>query len=84
MASEKEIGKVVHFYGQIEVGVIKLSNTLKVGDRIHVKGAHDDFDQKVESMQLDHKSVTQGKKGQEVAIKVNSAVHKNDKVLSVS
>lgn len=84
MTSKKEIGRVIHFYGQIKVGVIKLSTTLKVGDKIHIKGAHDDFEQKVGSMQLDHKSVTQGKKGQEVAIKVDSTVHKNDKVLSVS
>lgn len=84
MASEKEIGRVIHFYGQIGVGVVKLSAALKVGDKIHVKGAHDDFEQKVASMQLDHKNVTQGKKDQEVAIKVDAPVHKNDKILLAS
>ena len=54
MADEKEVGKVTHFYDKISVGVIDLSGPLKVGDNIHIQGAHDDFEQEVESMQLDH------------------------------
>jgi len=84
MVKEKEIGKIIHFYDHISVGVIKLDNTLKVGDKIHIKGAHDDFEQKVDSMQLEHKQIKSGKKGQEVAIKVDSTVHKNDKILLVT
>lgn len=78
---EKEIGKVTHFYDKLSVGVIKLSDTLKVGDKIHIQGAHDDFEQTVDSMQLEHKSIKSGKKGQEIAIKVESKAHDNDKVL---
>lgn len=78
---EKEIGKITHFYDKLGVGVIKLSDTLKVGDKIHVQGAHDDFEQTVESMQLEHKNIKSGKKGQEIAIKVESKAHDNDKVL---
>lgn len=81
MANEKEVGKAIHFYNNISVGVIKLSGPLKVGDKIHIKGAHDDFEQLVDSMQLDHKEIKSGKKNQEIAIKVESPVHKNDKVL---
>jgi putative protease len=81
MADEKEVGKVDHFYDKISVGVIELSGSLKVGDKIHIQGAHDDFEQEVESMQLDHKDVKSGKKGQAIAIKVSQPVHKNDKVL---
>jgi len=33
---EKEIGKVVHWYGKINVGVVKLASGLKVGDTIKV------------------------------------------------
>ena len=78
---EKEIGKITHFYDKLSVGVIKLSNTLRVGDKIHIQGAHDDFEQTVESMQLEHKNIKSGKKGQEIAIKVASKAHDNDKVL---
>ena len=78
---EKQIGKVTHFYDKLSVGVVKLSDTLKVGDKIHIQGAHDDFEQTVESMQLEHKDIKSGKKGQEIAIKVESKIHDNDKVL---
>ena len=78
---EKEIGKITHFYDKLSVVVIKLSDTLKVGDKIHIQGAHDDFEQTVDSMQLEHKSIKSGKKGQEIAIKVESKAHDNDKVL---
>ncbi len=44
---------------------------------------HDDFEQNVDSMQLDHKDVKSGKKGDVIAIKVDNPVHKNDKVLVV-
>ena len=80
MASEKEVGKVTHFYDKISVGVVELSGALKVGDKIHIQGAHDDFEQAVGSMQLEHKDVKEGKKGEAVAIKVDQLVHKNDKV----
>ena len=53
---------------------------LKVGDKVHIQGTQDDFEQMVESMQLDHKDVKSGKKGNLVAVKVDSPVHKNDKV----
>ncbi len=84
MADEKEVGKVVHFYDNISVGVIELSDKLAVGDKIHIQGAHDDFEQEVESMQLEHKDVKQGKKGQSIAIKVDQPVHRNDKIFLVS
>ncbi len=78
---EKQIGKVTHYYDKIKVGVIELSNTLKVGDKIHVKGAHDDFEQSVTSMQLDHTEIKSAKKGQEIALEVDQVVHKNDNIL---
>ena len=83
MATERQIGKITHYYDNIGVGVIKLSGVLKVGSKIHVKGAHDDFEQTVESMQLEHKQVKSGNKGQEIAVKLDSPVHKNDQVLIV-
>ena len=83
MADEKEVGKVTHFYDKLSVGVIELSGSLKTGEKIHIQGTHDDFDQVLESMQLDHKDVKSAKKGEVIAIKVDKPVHKNDKVLIV-
>jgi len=80
---EKEIGKVNHFFGKISVGIIELSDALKVGDTIHIKGAHSDFTQTVDSMQVEHETVEEGKAGDMVGIKVADRVHEHDKVYKV-
>ena len=77
---EKEIGKITHYFGHLSVGIIELQDELKVGDTIHIKGAHDDFTQTIQVMQLDHKDVQQGSKGQMIGIKVDRKVHPHDKI----
>lgn len=77
---EKEIGIITHYFGKISVGIIKLKGELKVGERIHVKGLHDDFSQTIGSMQLNHKDISVARKGDEIGIKVSQRVHPNDKV----
>lgn len=81
---EEEIGTVVHYYNNIEVGLIKLTASLKIGDVIHIKGAHDDFTQTVESMQIEQDKIEEGKKGDTVGVKVKEKVHENDKVYKVT
>jgi len=66
----KEIGKVVHWYDKIGVAVIKLSGSLKQGDKIKIKKGDEEFEDTVSSMQLEHEAVKTGKKGQEVAVKL--------------
>ena len=80
---EKEVGLVTHYFRKISVGAIKLKGTLNLGDKIHIKGAHDDFTQIVRSMQLDHKDISLAKKGVEVGIEVTQRVHDNDKVYRI-
>lgn len=77
---EKQIGVITHYFGNISVGIVKLKAELNVGDKIHIKGAHDDFTQAVKSMQLNHKDILSASKGKEVGIKVSQKVHVNDKV----
>ncbi len=80
---EKELGVVSHYFGKVGVGIIELSDSLKVGETIHVRGAHDDFTQKVDSMQIEHANVNEAKKGDSVGVKVPQRVHPNDKVYKV-
>ena len=80
---EKQIGIVTHYFGKISVGIIQLSEALKVGETIHVKGMHDDFTQVVDSMQVEHVDVTEAKQGDAIGIKVSQKVHPNDKVYKV-
>lgn len=80
---EKQIGKVTHFYGRPSVGMIELSDTLKVGDTIHIKGSASDFTQQVSSMRIEFTNVDEAKAGNLVGIKVEQKVHKDDAVYKV-
>ena len=81
---EKEIGVITHYYGKIGVGIIQLSDTLKVGDTIHIKGHTTDFTQTVSSMQIEHQNVQEAKAGDLVGLKVEQKVHPNDRVFKVT
>jgi len=81
--AEKEIGTVSTYFTHVSVAAIKLSNKLKVGDKIRIKGHTTDFEQKVESMQIENKKVSEAKKGEHIGIKVPEKVRPNDKVLLI-
>ncbi len=81
---EEQIGVITHHFGKISVGIIKLKKPLRLGDKIHIKGAHDDFTQVVSSMQYNHKDISSAKKGLEVGIRVPQPVHENDRVYKVA
>lgn len=76
----KEIGKVAHFFSKISVAVIDLSAPLTVGDKIHIVGPTTDFEQTVESMQIEHQNVKMAKAGQSIGMKVNEHVREKDTV----
>ena len=63
---------------------IELKAPLQVGDTIHIKGAHDDFTQPVESMQIEQDKLQEAKAGDVVGVKVTQKVHENDKVYKVT
>lgn len=80
----KLIGEVTHYFSNIEVGVIKLSAPLSQGDEIRIVGGENtDFNQKVDSMQVDHKEITKGKRGDSVGMKVSQKVREGYKVYKV-
>ncbi|MBD3204649.1 hypothetical protein GF327_10240 [Candidatus Woesearchaeota archaeon] len=77
----EEVGKVTHFFANINVAVIKLTEgELEDGDTIRIKGATTDFEQDVKSMQIDHEDIEKAEKGQEFGMKVKDRVRKHDKV----
>lgn len=80
---EKElvkIGDVSHYFTNIEVAVVEVTDKLKVGDRITIRGATTDFTQLVESMQIDHEKVTEAGSGDSIGLVVNDRVRLGDKV----
>ena len=84
MAEEKLIGKVTHFFGKPGVGIVELSDILKVGDTIHIKGHTSDITQQVSSMQLEHEDISEGKSGDSVGIKIGQKVHEHDSVYKIT
>lgn len=76
----KPIGTVTHFYGNLEVAIVKFNKVVPVGTRVRFKGATTDFEETIQSMQYDHKPVDAAKKGQEVGIKVGDKVRDGDEV----
>ena len=80
MEERKSIGEVTHYYGDLKVAVVKFSKAVKAGAKVHFKGATTDFEQTLDSMQFDHKEVTEAKKGKEVGVKVKDKVRAGDEV----
>ena len=84
MTNGERAGEVTHFFGKINVAVIKLIKEIKVGDTIHILGRHTDFQQEVTSMQVEHEAITVGEAGSEVAIKTKSRARRGDSVFLLS
>ena len=84
MSEERtRIGTVTHFFSKISVAGIELTDILKVGDTLAIEGATTNFDQEVESMQVENRAVTQAEAGVIVGIRVKDKVRKGDKVYRV-
>ena len=75
-----EIGHITHFFSKISVAVIELTAPLVVGDTIVVKGPTTDFEQRVESMQIEHNNVPRAEAGQSIGLKVADRVRERDTV----
>ncbi len=75
-----KIGHVTHFFSKISVVVIELTAPLAVGDRILIKGPSTDFEQAVESMQIEHKNIERAEAGQSIGLKVIQPAREKDVV----
>ncbi len=82
--AEERIGTITHYFGKPEVGVVKLEADVKVGDTLHFRGHTTDFEQKLESMEVDHAAVESAEPGAEVAFKVSERVREGDEVYRVT
>jgi translation initiation factor IF-2 len=81
---EEKVGVVKDYFAKISVAGIDITGKLKVGDTIHIKGHTSDFEQVVESMQIEHEQVEEAKSGDAVGIRVNDRCRHGDEVLKVT
>ncbi len=57
------IGQVAHYFSNIGVAVIKLSGAFSIGDTIRIVGGENtDFNQTIDSMEVEHKKIKKAKK----------------------
>ena len=76
----KLIGKITHYFGKIGVAVIELSDTLKVGDKIRIAGGEAEFEQMIDSLEVDHKKIEQAKAGDSIGLKIEQKAREGYKI----
>ena len=81
---ESAIGIVTHYYGDLNVAVLQLTDRLKVGETIHIFGHTTDFTQVVASMEVNHHRVVVVEPGEDVALKVVGTVREHDTIYRVT
>ena len=75
-----QVGHITHFFSKIGVAIVELTEALAVGDKILVKGPATDFEQVVDSMQIEHQSITRAESGQSMGLKTAQLVKEKDVV----
>lgn len=76
-----KIGVVTHFYDKIGVAIVALDSDLAVNDKIKfVRGGEDQFEQNVDSIQMEHQKVESAKKGDVVGLKTDKEVKEGAEV----
>ena len=81
---EVEVGKVSIFFAKPSVAAVEItSGTIAIGDTIKIVGATTNFEQKVDSMEIDRKPIPSASAGQSVGIKVRERVRPHDKVFKM-
>ena len=76
----REVGKVSHFFGRINVAIIDVTETISLGDQILIKGPSTDIEQTVDSMEIEHVKVKQAESGQTIGMKLKYHARENDTV----
>lgn len=80
----EKIGIVSNYFAKISVAAVEITGgTVSVGDTLHFYGHTTDFESIVLSMQMEHKPITDAKKGDSVGIKVPEKVRERDRVYKI-
>ena len=81
---EEIIGTVSDFFAHPVVAGIELTASLKVGDKIHIKGHTTELELVIDSLQINNVDVRQAKAGDSIGIKVSERVRRGDTVYKVT
>jgi putative protease len=81
--SEEVIGTVSDFFAHPVVAAIELTASLKLGDKIRIKGHTTDLELTVDSMQIENQPVQEAKAGDSIGVKVSERVRDGDTVYKI-
>lgn len=82
--SEREIGVVTHYWSDLGVAGVHLTEPVDVGDHIHILGHTTDFEQDVGSMQIEHHGIRHADSGDDVGIRVADHAREHDHVYKLA
>jgi translation elongation factor EF-1alpha len=82
--SEELVGMVSDFFAKPVVAGIDLTGTIKIGDKIKIKGHTTDIELIVNSIQIDSASIQSAGTGDSVGVKVPDRVRKGDAVFKMT
>jgi hypothetical protein len=77
------VGRVEDYFSKIGVMAFTVKKPMNVGDHLHVLGHTTNFEQTLDSMQIDHQSVARAGVGEAVGIKVPSRVRRRDYIFLI-
>lgn len=81
--SEEVIGTVSDFFAHPVVAAIELTASLRVGDKVRIKGHTTDLKLTIDSMQIENESVQEAKAGDSIGVKVSERVRDGDMVYKI-
>src|SRR3989338_8932769 len=74
--SDQVVGEITHFFPRIQVVVVKmLKGSMRMGDRVRIKGKTTDFTQPVRSMQIESVDVKVVRRSEEHTSELQSQFH---------
>ncbi|MFW6450064.1 MAG: hypothetical protein ACOCZ6_03345 [Nanoarchaeota archaeon] len=79
---EKKAGTVEKYFGNLKVAVIRLSDEIQPGDRLHFRGKSD-FEQILGSMEVNSKRTQVAGEGSQVGVVVDKPCYRGDEVFRV-
>lgn len=81
---EDRVGWIAHVWPKAGSAQIELDHgVIQVGDRIRIRGHGHDFVQEVLSLEIEHRSKSEGHPGEHIAIAVDQPVHEKDEVFVI-
>lgn len=77
---EVPIGEVTHYWSHLGVAGVHLNASLDIGDHIHVLGHTSNFEQQVNSIEIDHNKLPHADANADVAVAVVDHARAHDAV----